>query len=375
MNNVIDLGIMDVSEASDRHKIEDVPSVLDDENNISQKELVVFDKNGHSHEIEVAMRELNIDPNQTLEELLDECVRTENRILYHSVRQGIMYMAVQNGLKTIGKIPATHVYSLENTGISSEKKANSGRPESTFLTWITNRGLSEQRVYEKIGLAKLYLAIPEGQRKSYLSLSQAKAVKLASVGPESIKEVIENNPDKLDEFALMSRAEMKAEINRLKKRVSEQNTELELKSKSIAKLQNRRRTTDFTQETEDVRAECLALQAECELPINSLEKLFEEHVNSSEKEYWERMGQIWITVNVVCARAVDLSTRMKDLLGEDNLPKRIQTEHTMLPDEAERWILDYRRIVNDHENARYERQRKREEAAPRGRGRPRKIAQ
>ena len=106
-----------------------------------------------------------------------------------------------------------------------------------------------------------------------------------------------------------------------------------------------------------------------------LEKLFEEHVNSSEKEYWERMGQIWITVNVVCARAVDLSTRMKDLLGEDNLPKRIQTEHTMLPDEAERWILDYRRIVNDHENARYERQKKREEAAPRGRGRPRKTAQ
>ncbi|MCZ4065629.1 hypothetical protein NB636_06320 [Oxalobacter aliiformigenes] len=243
------------------------------------------------------------------------------------------------------------------------------------MTWITDRGLSEQRVYEKISLAKLYLAIPESQRKKFLTLSKEKALKLTSLGPETVKEEVENNQDKLDEFALMSRAEMKAEIRRLKNRVSTQNTELELKSKSIAKLQNRRRMTDFTQETEDVRAECRALQAECELPINSLEKLFEEHVNSSEKEYWERMGQIWITANVVCARAVDLITRMKDVLEEDNLPKRIQTEHTMLPDEAERWILDYRRIVNDHENARYERQRKREEAAPRRRGRPRKIAQ
>lgn len=359
MNNIIDLGIMDVPEPSDHHNKEDAPAISLCENNSSQNEMVTFVENDRSREIEVAMRELNIDPNQTLEELLDECVRTENRFLYHSVRQGIMYMAVQNGLRKI----------------STEKNTMSARADITFFKWFESRGLTKGRVYEKIGLAKLYLAIPEGQRKSYLSLSQTKAVKLASVGPESIKEVIENNPDKLDEFALMSRAEMKAEINRLKKRVSEQNTELELKSKSITKLQNRHRTTDFTQETEDVRAECLALQAECELPINSLEKLFEEHVNSSEKEYWERMGQIWITVNVVCARAVDLVTRMKDLLEEDNLPKRIQTEHTMLPDEAERWILDYRRIVNDHENARYERQRKREEAAPRGRGRPRKTAQ
>lgn len=361
MNNVIDLGIMDVPEPSDRHKIEDVPSVLDDENNISQKELVVFDKNGQSHEIEVAMRELNIDPNQTIEELFDECVREENRILYHSVRLGIMYMAAQSRLRDISN--------------STKKNNEYTRVYSTFSGWIERYGLSKARVYEKIGLAKLYLAIPEGQRKKYLALSQVKAKKLASLDPEVIKDIAEDNPDKLDEFALMSRAELKAEISRLKKRISSQDVELELKSKSIAKLQNRRRTTDFTQETEDVRAECLALQAECELPINSLEKLFEVHVNSSEKEYRERMGQIWVTANVVCARAVDLITRMKDLLEEDNLPKRIQTEHTMLPDEAERWILDYRRIVNDHENARYERQRKREEAAPRGRGRPRKIAQ
>ena len=344
MKNDIDLGIMDTD--STRPNQEIIPV------NTTEPVNPVYQNNDLA--LDAMFIELCIPQNLTAKEYFTLGIASLNSSVLQLVRAGAAFYAAQQ------EIVKNTVCDVSHT---------------TFGEWLRSHDTPSRRAYEAISVFKAYAALPLGQRKKFLSMGVYKAVGFASLDTENIKEIAEQGPDKLDEFALMSRAEMKAEINRLKKRVSEQNTELELKSKSIAKLQNRRRTTDFTQETEDVRAECLALQAECELPINSLEKLFEEHVNSSEKEYWERMGQIWITVNVVCARAVDLSTRMKDLLGEDNLPKRIQTEHTMLPDEAERWILDYRRIVNDHENARYERQRKREEAVPRGRGRPRKIAQ
>lgn len=355
MMDKIDLGIMDVNEPED--------------NTCDEGSIVVFDGNSDKN-IQQAMSELGIETDLTVEELFDVGIASNNKAAYHSVRAGVAFIAAQKGLEQqAGK----NRLRQSQSAINATEKEQVRQSHSTFLAWINDRGLSERRVYESIGIAKAYMAIPPEQRQKFIALGKYKVVKFASIEPEVIKEIAEQEPDKLDEFALMSRAEMKAEINRLKKRVSTQDVELDLKSKSISKLQNRCRMTDFTQETEDVRAECLVLQAECELPVNALVKLFNANLDSSETEYWDRMGQIWITAHAICARAVDLIANMKAMLDEENLPKRIQTEHTLLPNEAERWILDYKRIVETHENARYERQKKREEAAPRGRGRPRKI--
>ena len=362
MNKSIDLGIIEISEQSDNNKINDIDDDSLIENNNSQNEITIFDKNDISREIEVAMRELNVDPEQTLEELFDECVREENRILYQSVRLGVMYMAVQNGLRKIG---------------DSEKNTMSARADTTFSEWFERRGLTRGRVYEKIALAKTYIAIPEAQRKKYIALSQIKATKLASLEPEVIKEIAEQEPNKLDEFALMSRSELKAEIDKLKKRVTCQDVELENRDAEIAHLSSKKRMTTWHPRTEDVRAECLALKAESELGLNSLYKLFEEVVDNDsalpEQEF--RISQIIVTVQTLNAVMTDINEKISAIIPKEDWPNGIKAENFMSPDEAQKWLQDYRLIESRHDARKAARELAREAEKPRGRGRPKTKAQ
>ena len=344
MNKIIDLGII---EQQDEIVADGKIVTVENDNQ------VILHENNNSNNVTEGMKEFGIVNDLTAEELFDVGVTSINSSIYHAVRAGVAFIASQKALLS---------------GVSA-------MADTTFKSWILNRGLSRQRVYESIAIAKTYLAIPPEQRKKYIAVGQYKARKLAALEPEVIKEIAEQDPDKLDEFALMSRAELKAEIDKLKKRVVSQETEIEIKDDSIFRLKNQRRLTSYTPETEAVRAECLAMQAECELPLNSLFTMFDQCYSEGEQapEYAERMEQIWITANVINARAVDLLTKIQESVREEFLPERIHGQHMMSPEEAERWIIDYRNIANRHHNAKTERVIKREEAAPRGRGRPKKV--
>jgi hypothetical protein len=242
----------------------------------------------------------------------------------------------------------------------------------TFKAWIKSRSLSKQRVYEAIGLAKGYLAIPEAQRRSYLALGKYKAIKLASIEPEALAELAEKDPDALGEMALMSREELVKKIANLKASLETEQS----KHKRAVEANESKRLTDFQPRTEEIRAECMALQLEAELPINGLQMLFMEvaEEDRSLPEWKLQMEQVWVTAHVVAARAADMIHSMKSSVRASDMPERAMGPHILTKKEAERWLLSYSTIANRYEAEKALRQAKRDEEKPRGPGRPKKIS-
>lgn len=139
--------------------------------------------------------------------------------------------------------------------------------------------------------------------------------------------------------------------------------------KQIRGLSRARYLTGFTAYTEDVRRECLALQAEAELPIETLDKLVVDIVNEDRNapEWRLRAEQAWITGMAIAARVSMLLDTLHDNLADLGMPDHIDTTHWLTAEEAERWRADYSRLCAGHESNASIRA---EDDAPRRRGRP-----
>lgn len=299
------------------------------------------------------LQDFGIETDLTAEELFETGIRAFSTSLFMAVKGGMAFMAAQEGLRL--------------------RLSESGEGE-TFAAWIKQNKLTEQRVYEVIKIAKGYLAIPAEQRRSYLALGKYKALKLASIEPEALAELAEKSPDAIGELALMSRSDMAKQMANLRAQLETE----QARNKRLMDANNKPRITTFSPYYEGLRAECLALQTEAELPINYLHKLFEElntpgnSVNAMDVELGEwslQVEQVWVAANIIAARAMDLVTQIKDR-ASIALPERIASQHIMTLAETERWLLDAPMIINKHEAAKAVRQAKRDEAIPQGRGRP-----
>ncbi|VVG72118.1 hypothetical protein PAP18089_03111 [Pandoraea apista] len=167
-------------------------------------------------------------------------------------------------------------------------------------------------------------------------------------------------------------ATLEEDVKSFKRREKNYEAELERVHSQVKRLsEGKKRTTELLLRTEEIRSECMALQLEAELPINSLRKLFEE-VSSESADAPEnrlQMEHIWIAANVVAARALDIVALIK--ATEEDLPERLQGTHILSPEETARWLLDYQTIENRHAAEAIARQEKRDAAKPRGAGRPR----
>ena len=296
------------------------------------------------------LQDFSIETDLTAEELFDVGVQSTSASLYLAIKAGVAFSASQQALK------------LTDSDVS-ESGVN-----TTFKDWIKAHKLTEQRVYEAISLAKGYLAIPAEQRRSYLALGKYKALKLASIEPEALAELAEKSPDAIGELALMSRSDMAKQMVNLRAQLETE----QARSKRLLEANNKPRLTQFLDRTEAVRSECIALQTEAELPMNALQMLFEE-VNaedSMQAEWHLQMEQLWVAAHIVAARAVSMIERMNAVVRVDDMPTRITGTHLLTPAEAERWLLDAPMIVNRHEAEKALRQAKRDEAQPKGRGRP-----
>lgn len=309
--------------------------------------------------VQEGLQDFGIETDLTAEELFDVGVQSTSASLYLAIKAGVAFSASQQALKLTDS-------DMSESGLNP-----------TFKDWIKSRGLTEQRVYEAISLAKGYLAIPAEQRRSYLALGKYKALKLASIEPEALAELAEKSPDAIGELALMSRSDMSKQMANLRAQLEIE----QARNKHLMDVAHKPRLTAFAPYTEELRAECVALQTEAELPINSLRKLFEE-VNAQDnqfngggvelKEWPLQMEQVWVTAHIVAARALELLELMRTTAQMDleRLPKRVMGQHILTPAEAERWLLDAPMIVNKHEAAKAMRQAERDEAKPKGRGRP-----
>jgi hypothetical protein len=122
----------------------------------------------------------------------------------------------------------------------------------------------------------------------------------------------------------------------------------------------------------------MALQLEAELPMKSLQKLFEEVVflNQATPESRLRIEQIWAAANIVASTALDMLAKLGDMAASspdgNDLPQRALGTHILTKAEAEEWILSKATIENAYGARQAVRQAERDEAKPRGRGRPAK---
>lgn len=314
------------------------------------QQLVVAQAEPDRQQLEVCLREFGF-PVMTAQEFIQAGVDYINQATAYACRAGVAFWAAQEALKSDESSP----------------------PERTqdFKDWIVEAGLTKQRVYECISLAKFYSRLPEEKRSQLLQIGKKPALLLASLPQEVIDQAAESGNDLIEKADLMTVAELKDEIRTLKRREKNYEAEIERAQSQVKRLtETKKRTTDLLLRTEEIREECMALQLGAELNLNSLQKLFDE-INAEDPtlpEWQLQLEQAWLTAHVVAARALDIVEHMKSRAS--GMPDRILGQHILSPAEAERWRLDYAMIENHHAAEKAARQEKREANKPKGPGRP-----
>lgn len=308
-------------------------------------------------QLEVCLHEFGLI-GLTAEEFVRAGVADMNQATVRMCRAGVAFWAAQEALKTDSVRPESEV--SESTPHVRSR---------SFKEWIAESNLTEQRVYEAIGLAKFYARLPDSMRSKALSIGKSNALLLASLPQEVIDQAAESGNDLIGKADMMTVAELKEEIKALQRREKNYEAELERTTSQIKRLSEaKKRTTDFLLRTEELREECMALQMGAELNLNSLRKLFEE-TDPEAPEGSLQMEHLWIVANTLAARSLDLLEFMRARVP-DGMPDRPMTKHCLTPDEAIRWLQDYPLIENRFAAEAAVRESRREAARPRGPGRP-----
>jgi hypothetical protein len=308
-------------------------------------------------QLEVCLHEFGLI-GLTAEEFVRAGVDDMNQATVRMCRAGVAFWAAQEALKT-------------DSG-RAESDISEATPDvrsRSFKDWIAESNLTEQRVYEAIGLAKFYARLPDAMRSKALTIGKSNALLLASLPKEVIDQAAESGNDLIGKADMMTVAELKEEIKALQRREKNYEAELERANSQVKRLSAaKKRTTDFLLRTEELREECMALQLGAELHLNSLRKLFED-TDPEAPEGKLQMEHLWIVANTLVARSLDLLEFMRARAPAD-MPSRIMTQHMLTPDEAIRWLQDYPLIENRFAAEAAVRESRREASRPRGPGRP-----
>lgn len=166
--------------------------------------------------------------------------------------------------------------------------------------------------------------------------------------------------------------DLEQDINSTGKRISNMNAEIERAESELSRLKAKQRLTNFEEQTEAVRDECMHLQFGCTLNLDSLEKLFTDSFYGEQTpEQQLRIEQVYIAIKAAASHAfVLLETVQELMLNSEMRVDRIQGQHILTPEEAERWLLDAQMLESKSEAEKLARDVKREAARPKGRGRP-----
>lgn len=321
--------------------------ILDGASNNGSAVSVVGQSEPGQQQLEVCLREFGFQA-LTAQEFIQSGVDYINQATIYACRAGVAFWAAQEALKNESSTPGC---------------------TRTFEEWIADAGLVKPRVYECIRVAKFYSRLPEENRAKALTIGKKHALLLASLPQEVIDQAAESGNDLIEKADLMTVAELKEEIKALQRREKNYEAEIERAGSTIKRLSEaKKRTTEFLQRTEEIREECMALQLGGELHLNSLRRLFDE-TDIQAPEGLLQAEQIWIVVNTLTARSMDLLEYLQARCPE-NMPARPMTRHMLTTEEAERWLLDYPLIENRYAAEQAMRQEKRDASKPKGPGRP-----
>jgi hypothetical protein len=300
-------------------------------------------------QLQVCLQEFGMQA-LTAQEFIQAGIDYINQATIYACRAGVAFWAAQEALK-------------------SENESTPPERSRSFKEWISEAGLTEQRVYEAIAIAKFYSRLPEAMRSKALTISKKNALLLASLPQEVIDQAAESGNNLIEKADCMTVAQLRDEIKALQRREKNFEAELERAGNQIKRLSEaKKRTSDFLLRTEEIREECMALQLGAELHLNSLRKLFED-TDQQAPEGGLQIEHLWVVANTLAARVSDLLEFMEARVP-DGMPNRPKSQHMLTTEEAQRWLLDYPLIENRFAAEQAAREAKRDAQRPKGPGRP-----
>lgn len=268
------------------------------------------------------------------------------------------------------------------SGVSGEKIADVG----TWAGFCQALGLSVSKVDEDLlnlnafgeEALKQLSSIGAGYRelRQYRKLPEDQKTALIEAAKTGDKEQLLELAETLIEKHIQEKAELNTKVTDLSndltqagKRAKNMDAEIERQGLTIERLSKQQRVTSFDHLTEDIRLESMHLHAGAELSLMSLQALFDKACNETvpaERDLC--VQQVYIALNAVVSRGALMIEAMKE--QRPDLADRVQGQHVLSPEEAERWTLEFESVKNAHGAAEAARQIQRDQAKPRGRGRP-----
>lgn len=252
-----------------------------------------------------------------------------------------------------------------------------------FESGIEELGLSSQRASELMRMAKFATALPDERRAEMLMLPKSKVLALAGADAEVIADLMAD-PEGGDLGALSVR-DLRKEIRRLEAEKADaavdRDTAIAERDGLAKQLRKRRRdeeeNNDVPVVVSDVRAEAAELIKKAELSLSSLYPLGVEIVNlaaHSEAYGWKAPSLRLVLSGIVALRvqADGLIKQYAEALGDEVHKLASQPEGLTFLGESEIKTVaeDWARLTATHQHEAALRAHEREQARPRGKGRP-----
>jgi hypothetical protein len=258
----------------------------------------------------------------------------------------------------------------------SERSDNGWKIKNeAFTAAIGEFGLSKQRAYEAMSMAKYAANLPQAQRAEVMALPKTKVALLAQADPEVIADLFE---DEGADITALSVRELKNQIRELtaaktKSAVERQKTEQEnvlLQKRLTAATAARADVTDIVPaHVSDIRLECAALYKKAELSIDGLARLTAEvHLLDGE---WalsvarSNFAALQGLIGAARGAAAELHRAYgADLDGDNSTLERLTQK------ELFKCATEYKYLIAGHEQEAALRAHERGVAKPKGKGRP-----
>lgn len=254
-----------------------------------------------------------------------------------------------------------------------------------FLPLLEQRGFARPTAYRAMTYARFLLSRPAKEREQYLMLSQSKVIPLAKADPEVLEVLIEEQGsiEKIDALDVRSLRQRIRELEAGKVDLTTKNEALVEKNDHLSSQlrdvrESRMNTTDpVPAVVRDIRLECAELQKKALLSVESIGQLVAEHLDSRSVEIadWDTpiARHLYASLLSLHAIAGGLLSQLRESHGAalDGDGERTALDN-FGPDEVKRCAQVYRDLIREHDHEKELREWEREQALPRGKGRPKK---
>lgn len=250
-----------------------------------------------------------------------------------------------------------------------------------FTRIVEERGFNKRGAQKAMQYAEFVLSRPEDERSELLNLPKSKLMLLASADPEVVEVLAEDGVEAINALTVR---ELQDEIRSLKSEVANEEAirqtaeaRAETLQKRLAQHENRIRGDRLPVGVADLRAEMSALQRKAQLAIESFQDVAQDllNLNGSSMDYVDGTLRLGVTALASLRLLVDGQLkRWVEALPEGDEPGAALVDVPAtgyltpqeIADAAQRWS----QLAAVHEYEKKLREWEREQAKPKGKGRP-----